>query len=346
MSVNIVGDFGGTNARLAVSTQAGISGIREYKCADFHSPVALITRFLEDAEIVDAPERGLFAIAGATEDPEKIVFTNGPWKQTEVSFTDTDIKSTSTINDFDAICLSTAALRPEETEILSAGREPFYPSLLLTDPKTFKTEPSRLLECPPEQRFITIGPGTGLGVASGMVTKNGQFMVLGGEGGHSDFSANTPQELELKEFLESMDVIVTNETIASGTGLGITFNAISEIRDLKTKIDTAAELPQLLSSDTSPEVKGAVRWTYKLFAETLGKCTAGAALVNDARTVFIAGGVIPKLGENFHRNAFLRAFKSNDLGANNELDRTPILLITHKQPGLLGTHSHLMMSNG
>lgn len=342
MSISLVGDFGGTNARLAISGENGIENVKEYRCSDFQDPSEIIKKHITSEGLKNV-NNGLFAVAGAAENPQAIIFTNGPWKQKAVDFTDTQIEETTTINDFDAVCYSIAALKPEEATIISEGRQPFYPSLLLSDPETYTDNSKRLLMSDPSNRFVTIGPGTGLGVSSGLVTNSGQFLVLGGEGGHADFAADTPEELELKDYFESKDIIVTRETIASGTGLAVTYNAICEIRELDAHIENASGLAEQLSRNKPKAVREAARWTLKLFAETLGKCAASTALTNDARTVFIAGGVIPKLGENFYKNAFARTFHDNDLGANNELKSTPVVLITHPQPGLLGAHSFLKL---
>ena len=53
---------------------------------------------------------------------------------------------------------------------------------------------------------------------------------------------------------------------------------------------------------------------------------------------WVAGGVIPKLGDHFDCSAFAEGLRKNDLGINNFMEKVPALLITHEQPGLLGCH--------
>ncbi len=344
-AVDIVGDFGGTNARLAVSTSDAldISTIREYRCRDFPNPASIISAYMDDVSIREA-HKGVFAVAGGSADPKKVVFTNGPWKQRAVDFTDVKIQDVHTMNDFAAVCYSVASLQPNDCSvILESGQDPFYPSSLLADAKSTHINKTQLLTSDPAKRFVTIGPGTGLGVSSGLVTDNGQFLVLGGEGGHTTFAPDTTEEMELMKHLMDMDKIVTKETIASGTGLAITFNAFCHIRRIDHSIKDASELPEQLSMNKPKEIRDAALATYILFAETLGRSAASAALTNNAQTVFLAGGVIPKMGELFRKNAFSRAFRDNDLGSNNMLQKVPVVQITHPQPGLLGCHSFLQL---
>lgn len=341
--VDIVGDIGGTTARLAISGPTGLDSIRVYSCAAFPlGPSHLITQYLKDVGIAHA-ERGVFAVAGNSADPTRIVFTNGPWKQNEVDITRVEIKSVKAMNDFAAVGYSVAEVRKEDCTIITGGGEPFLPSLLLAEAKSLQKNTTQLLLSDPAKRFVTVGPGTGLGVSGGLVTENGQFLILGGEGGHAAFAPNTPEEMQLMEYLESTDKIVTMETIASGTGLALTFNAFCYIREINASIKTAAELPSQLDAGKPKAVRDAAHATLKLFAETLGRCASSAALTMDARTVFIAGGVIPKLKEHFYTNTFTRAFQDNDLGTNNTLRNVPVVLITHPQPGLLGCHAFLRL---
>jgi glucokinase len=346
--VNIVGDFGGTNARLGVSRddRLDMASIREYRCRDYPNPASIITAYMDDIDVSEACN-GVFAVAGSSADPKKIVFTNGPWKQRAVDFTDVQIKEVQTMNDFAAVCYSVASLTPQDCSIiLESGQDPFYPSSLLADPRHMQVNKTQLLTSDPSKRFVTIGPGTGLGVSSGCVTDNGQFIVLGGEGGHTTFAPNSPEEMELMKHLSDTDKIVTKETVASGTGLAMAFNAYCHIRQINHSIKDASELPDQLSINKPKEIKDAALATLILFAETLGRSAASAALTNNAHTVFLAGGVIPKLGELFRKNAFSRAFRDNDLGSNNMLQRVPVVQITHPQPGLLGCHSYLKLQNG
>ena len=174
--VSIIGDFGGTNARLTVSSPDGMNEVSEYRCTDFKNPGAVISQFMSEKNL-DSVDQGVFAVAGDASDPKEIIFTNGPWKQKPLNFENTRVSTTTTINDFAAMSYSVALLKPEDTEIITAGNDPFFPSMFLSDPDTYINNSTRRLISNSKRRFVTIGPGTGLGVSSGFVTESGQFAV-------------------------------------------------------------------------------------------------------------------------------------------------------------------------
>jgi glucokinase len=341
--ISIVGDFGGTNARLALSTPAGIAEVLEYKCADFPSPAAIVKAYLT-RQGVEKAERAVIAIAGVSEDPSRVMFTNGPWAQTPLDFTMIPAEKTETINDFAAVCYSVGILGENDcTSLINDHAATFFPGSILTA-NTFKADPSRILTSKPEHRFVAIGAGTGLGVGSGMVTESKQFLVMGGEGGHLAFAPQNEQELEIKEYLEDQcGMIVTQETFGSGTGLVKAFNAICLMQSIDCVIENGSEVIKKLD-DSRLEVRKAAEKTLELFAFTLGTCAASAALVTNARTVFIGGGVVAKMGSHFNKEAFSKAFTTNDLGKNNALPNVPVMLIDHPQAGLAGADFYLRLT--
>lgn len=342
--LSLLGDFGGTNARLALSTKDGPAHIHEYRCANFDDPAAIVRAYL-DSQNIAKTDHAVIAVAGPADDPANVIFTNGPWKQKNLNFTAIDSDNVVTLNDFAAVCYSVALLQPGDCEKIyeSSEREAYFPSITLNK-NELTANPSRILESDPAHRFVAIGPGTGLGVGSGLVTKNNQFLVLGGEGGHASFSPDTDDEYAVKKHLEDNDdIVVTKETMASGTGMVKAYNAIAQIRKIDSAITESKELTELVTS-TNKGIREAAYWTLSVFAKTLGSCASSSALTNNARTVFIAGGVVPKLHAYFDRMSFAKAYISNDLKANNILMNTPVVLMRHAQPGLLGAHAYLNLS--
>lgn len=341
-SMAVVGDIGGTNFRLALSTDEGLKNIQEHTYERNDTPADLITTYIKSC---DQPERithAVFAVASPSSDPANVVFTNGAWKQKPVSFA-IDGLETTVLNDFAAITYSIRSLKPEDCRFIAYGAEPFFPSVIFDQQETAPV-PTRILESDPAHRFAVIGPGTGLGVSSGLVTKSGQFLVMDGEGGHGSFAPDNEEELAVKHYLEKeQDVEVTKETIASGTGLPLVFNAYAKVIDKPYSVTNAAQISELARSGGYNE-KQCARWVLDLFAKTLGSCASSTVLTTNARTLFIAGGVVPRLGTLFRQSTFIDAFHQNDLGANNITEDVPVMLIRHPQPGLLGAHSYFRLS--
>lgn len=338
----LVGDFGGTNARLAISTDGELSSIKEYKCASYTTPGSIFDAYVGGLEV--KPETAVIAVASPADDPEAIIFTNGPWKQERRDFKHIGIPNVEVINDFAAICYSVAALKAEDCETLVRGNEPFFPSTVLNDPKTLNQIKSRMMVAEPKHRFIAIGPGTGLGLGSGFLTKDGQFGVLGGEGGHANFAPKTDLEMAVKKYLEEKaDMQVTNETFGSGTGMKIVYNACAAVQGIDSQIEDASEITDLTNSHVR-KIRETAFWTLRVFASTLGSSAQAVALANDAQTIFMGGGVVGKLGSYFDQTSFTEALRANDLQGNNILLKTPVMLVTHKYPGLLGAQAYHQLS--
>ncbi len=340
----LVGDFGGTNARLAVSKNNGLTSVEEYKCADFDGPGAIIKFYTET--LGKKPDHAIIAVASPADDPTAITFTNGPWKQKPIDFSNfPSVPKIHVMNDFEANCYSVAALKRDDCESLVLGKAPFFPSSVLSGANAPPISSSRRIIAAPQHRFIVVGPGTGLGVGSGFLTDDGCFGVLGGEGGHALFAPTTEKELAVKKHMEQKQGIeVTNETFASGTGLKISFNAYHRsINKSDFEIKDAAEIIPLTNSSDG-KIRDAAFWSLRTFARTLGSCASAAALTTGAQTIFMGGGVINKLGSYFDQLAFTEALRKNDLGENNILRQTPVVMIKHPYPGLLGALAYDKLS--
>lgn len=340
----VVGDIGGTNFRLGLSTPGGLMNVREFKYAADDTPESLITAYLSAC---DAPEKitsGVFAVASPSSDPAGIIFTNGPWKQKPVSF-EIEGMENSTINDFAALTYSVCQLQESDCTIIRENNSrPFFPAAFLSGIDQ-SARPSRAIQAKPSERFVVIGPGTGLGVGSGAMTKHGQFIVMDGEGGHIGFSPATEEELDIKHYLETEHgLVVSVETIASGTGLPRLFNAFGHVRKVDAHAESARDVSDIALQGEGP-AKECADATLELFAKTLGHAASAAVLNANARTLFMAGGVIEKLGPLFRKEAFCEAFTKNDLGPTNFTMNIPVLLLRHPQPGLLGAHAYVRLSN-
>lgn len=343
MTMLLVGDFGGTNARLAITGLDGaLTQKKEYRCREFASVADVVSTYLSDVRA--KPELAVFGVACPVESAEAVTFTNGRWKGVPQNLTELPFDEVHAINDFEAICYSVASLRPRDCKTLVEGQSPFFPSAVLNEPAKSGKSTSRILVSKPAQRYLAIGPGTGLGVGSGFVTTKGQLVVIGGEGGHTAFAPSTEEELRFKKYLEEeKDLLVTNETIASGTGLRITFNACAAVSGLNLQIEDASQLTKLTHAPDR-KTRDAAWSALNLFAKALGNSASAAALTNHAQTVFMGGGVISKLGSYFNQSEFTRAFRSNDLHSNNILLNTPVLQLMHPFPGLLGAQTYARLT--
>ena len=338
----IVGDIGGTNFRLGLSTPSGIQNIREYNYTADDSPRSLITAYMETCNTPKFITRAVFAVATPSKDPRHIIFTNGPWKQRPVDFTlDMPV---AMLNDFAALTYSINQITDKDCSRLDdSAAKPFLPALRVTTPAN-NVNVSKILFSSPAKRFSIVGPGTGLGASSGFVTESGQFLVIDGEGGHTNFAPSNETELAIMQHLQYHDgLIISKETVASGTGLPKVFNAYCEIKNISARVNNGAEVTVYAQNEKNEKGRAA-QWTLDLFAKTLGDCAATLILNNNAQTLFLAGGIVPKLGDLFNKAAFMGALHKNDLGQNNFALNVPVMLIRHEHPGLLGAHAYARLT--
>ena len=79
-----------------------------------------------------------------------------------------------------------------------------------------------------------------------------------------------------------------------------------------------------------------------MFSQILGAAAGNLALSIGARGgVFIAGGIVPNLGNHFNESAFRRRFESKG-SLSPYLKQIPTYLITIKNPALIGLEHYTL----
>ena len=174
----LVGDVGGTNARLALCDIASgeISQAKTYSGLDYPSLEAVIRVYLEEHKV--EVKDGCIAIACPITG-DWVAMTNHTWAfsiaemKKNLGFSHLEI-----INDFTAVSMAIPMLKKEHL-IQFGGAEPV------------------------EGKPIAVyGAGTGLGVAH-LVHVDKRWVSLPGEGGHVDFAPNSEEEAIILEILRA-----------------------------------------------------------------------------------------------------------------------------------------------
>ena len=337
----VIGDIGGTNFRLAISSPNGLENVKEFSYGPQDTPENLITAYISECDKPEKITNGVFAVASPSKEANSVVFTNGAWAQKPVSFELPGIE-TIVLNDFAALTYAVCALEPKDCSyIVDRSNTSKLPSTLFNSPQNITT-PKLILK--PIHRFVVIGPGTGLGLSTGIIMNTGHLVVVDGEGSHGVFSPESDEEIEVvNNIRKTHDIEVTNETIASGTGLPKVFNAYAEVIKKDFRVKDAADVSAFARKGSYSE-KLAANWALTIFSRTVGICAGTALLTNRASQIFIAGGIVNKLGPLFKQSAFIDALDRNDLGANNFAQDASVMLIKHPHAGLLGAHSYFQLS--
>lgn len=373
MTKHLLADFGGTNARLALTDDEGrLDGdtIKVFKCDDHKHPADIFKAYLQ-GKAPDEISRVVLSVAGPVSSPAAFRFTNNPeWGAVDFEKMSGGLGLSvkmELINDFAAQSYATLLLGPQDYEVILPGDEPFYPSAWAK--ARMKAPPESVLafvQSPGDarQRLAIIGPGTGLGVATAAVS-GGQFQVIDGEGGHTRFPTRTrageivPKNIVsgcmvlekdvARDIAAKGNISISMETICSGTGLKTVFDAYCNLLNhtKPREIFTSQDITQLALADPAGlsdhvrRFQPAAKATTELFSRALGRMCSAVALMNKTQGgVVLTGGVLGKLGKAFNRESFAEEFRRNDLGANNFVPRIPVILVKHPEPGLVGAQAY------
>lgn len=313
----LVGDVGGTNARLALcEVETGtISHIETFSTSDYASLEAVIRYYLESQkqDVID----GCIAIAcPITED--WVEMTNHDWAfSTSKMKANLGFEHLEIINDFTAVSMAIPMLA--DSDVIQFGGNAAVA----------------------DKPIAVYGAGTGLGVAH-LVHVDKRWVSLPGEGGHVDFAPNSEEEDQILRILRDEMGHVSAERVLSGAGLVNLYRAVvkadkREPENLKPKDVSTRAL-----DDSCIDCRRAL----SLFCVIMGRFGGNLALtLGTFGGVYIAGGIVPRFLEFFKASGFRAAFE--DKGRFKDyVTNIPVYMITHDQPGLLGAGAHLRQTLG
>lgn len=317
MTYTLVGDVGGTNARLALCTvETGeITKAKTYSGLEFDSLEAVIRQYLAEQQLVinDA----CIAIAcPVTED--WVAMTNHTWAFSISAMKESlGLQNLEVINDFTAVSMAIPTL--SEDDVLQFGGG-----------KAHKDKP-----------IAVYGAGTGLGVAH-LVNVNRRWVSLPGEGGHVDFAPNSEEEGIILEVLRAEIGHVSAERVLSGPGLVNLYRAIVKADHRQPEQWEPKDITERALADSCLDCRRAL----SLFCVIMGRFGGNLALnLGTFGGVYIAGGIVPRFMAFFKASGFRAAFEDKGRFKRYVQD-IPVFMITHPQPGLLGAGAHLRQTLG
>jgi len=308
---SLIADIGATNARfVVVSSTGGFQRARVLASEDYPSLYSAIAAYLdEELPLTDVRrlEAAAFAVAGPVTG-DHVALTNRPW-----SFSITDLRDHlalqrfCVVNDFAAVAFAMPHLAPDERDQIGGG-------------EAVRDEPIGVL-----------GPGSGLGVGGLVPAPNG-WLTVPGEGGHATMAPANSRESAVLDHMRARFDHVSAERLLSGRGLIDLYNTLSEIDGVPAVSYTAAQI-------TNPGVYEAdpyCRETVDLFCAMLGTIAGNLALTLGARGgIYVAGGIVPKLGPVFAASLFRERFEAKGR-MRPYLATIPTYVVTHPFPAFLG----------
>jgi glucokinase len=167
-------------------------------------------------------------------------------------------------------------------------------------------------------------------------------MPLPGEGGHATMAPANSRESAVLDRMRAHYDHVSAERILSGPGLVDLYNTLTEIDGVPAISYTAPQITNTAVSDSDSYCREAV----DMFCAMLGTVAGNLALTLGARGgVYVAGGIVPKLGPRFSASLFRERFEAKGR-LRPYLAQIPTYVVTHPFPAFLGLAALLTRPHG
>uniref|UniRef100_A0A7V4XRX3 Glucokinase n=1 Tax=Acidobacterium capsulatum TaxID=33075 RepID=A0A7V4XRX3_9BACT len=320
----LAGDVGGTKVHLALYDfkQGSLQHVRDerFPARDYDGLQVIVSQFLGDRAEGDITA-ACFGVPGPVRQG-RLKLTNLPWVLDSFELSAAlEIPHLFLINDLEANGYGIPELQADQIFTLNPGDRGAVGNRAL----------------------VSAGTGLGEGV---MVWDGRRHVPMASEGGHCDFAARNPLELELLQYLiEKLQGRVSFERVVSGLGIQ---NIYRFLRDVK-KMEESAWLRERLEREDPNAVIGELGESgqNELCARTLEMFVAayGAEAGNMALKVlavggmYIGGGIAPKILKTMQNGVFMQAF--TDKGRLSELlIKTPVHIILESRCALMGAAAY------
>jgi glucokinase len=281
--VILLGDIGGTHARFQLCERGRLLGHTvDRACAEFPGIEAVIADVLPNLE--QKPRSLLLAVAGPI-DADAVRLTNLGWRFSCSELQrETGLESCRVINDMAATAWCLPLLGATDRLQIGGGSS--------CDGAT----------------MAAIGPGTGLGVAALVPTSQG-WTAVEGEGGHANIAVQDDFDFALLQYLQSECGHVSYEAVLSGPGLVRLYRAVQAVTGAGG--DDEHLSPEDITRMAATGTDRVAQRVLTTFCRLLGSFSGDLALIYGAGGgIYIAGGIVSRLGQLFDHDEFRRHFEA------------------------------------
>ena len=281
------------------------SPTRVYNTNEHRSLFEVIETYLKDEGRESRPRKGVLAVAAPIY-CDSVSLTNHSWKFSISALQDRLGFRLHVINDFAATALAIPHLGTDDRIQIGTG-------------VAVEGAPVGI-----------IGPGTGLGV-SGLIFSSEGPIPIATEGGHVTMAPASSKESAILDLMRNRYQHVSAERLLSGPGLMNLYGALCELAAVQAT-------PYSSSQITSPEIwriDPRAREATDVFCAMLGTISGNLALTLGARGgIYVAGGIVPKLGQFFADSEFRVRFEAKGR-FQQHLAAIPTYVIVRPLPALL-----------
>lgn len=281
----LVGDFGGTNVRLACARLMPDGAIAmgapiHARTAELSSAHGFIANFLSTLPKAERPSRAYLAVAGAVRGG-CAVLTNVGLEFSEEALRRAGFAQVRLFNDFEALAHAVPYLPSDH--LIAVGGPPANDLAL---------------------GYAVLGAGTGFGVARG---RGGSDEVVVTEGGHVSFAPSDEAEIEILRHMQQRFGRVSVERILSGPGLISLYDVLRTLHNAQNR-PAAASSHEIIAAAAGgePLALGVVEHFVRIFGTVAGDF----ALALGARGgLFLAGGATRALSAYLSSPLFRARFE-------------------------------------
>jgi glucokinase len=316
----LAGDIGGTKTNLAIfSREKGLHDpIAEntFVSANYPDLETMAKEFLAKTEL--RVDRAAFGVAGPVIAGAARI-TNLPWVMEEEKLRAAlSIESVKLLNDLESIANAVPSLEAGDVSALN--------------------------EIPPAPQgpIGVIAPGTGLGVAFLVWTKDG-YTAYPSEGGHVDFAPGNELETDLLHYLQRKFGRASYERVISGIGIP---NIYAFLRDgfyvpeslwVAEQIAGAHDPTPVIVTNAMTETPDPLcAKVMEIFSSVLAAKAGNLGLVVMATGgVYLGGGIPPRILPLLQRDAFMSTFRYKGR-LSSLMEQIPVRVILNTKSGLLG----------
>jgi glucokinase len=304
----LVGDIGGTNARLAMARVASgrvtLETIRVHSTSGHGSLAELITVYCADTGM--RPRGACFALAGPIRDGAGNV-TNVGWKVDARELEQSaGLERVLLMNDFAGLANAVPSLGEDELAVVKSG-------------VSQRSEP-----------ISVMGAGTGFGVAL-LAPCGGRYSLVPTEGGHASFPPIDDLELRIWQLLRRKSPHVSVESILSGPGLAALHEALHALDGVERR-----RTPEQICSRAAEDPTSTSARALTLFCNIFGSVAGNIVLTQGALGgVYLGGGVLMKNSAALFASNFVERFSAKGV-MSPYLEQVPIWLIRAEYAALKG----------
>lgn len=248
----------------------------------------------------------------------KVRLTNLSWELDAASLkAEFDIEKVSIINDLEATAYGLIGLSADDRVSLFESSENIRGNMAV------------------------LAPGTGLGEA-GIFWDGEYHRPFATEGGHSDFAPRTDLDVELLNYLQQEDEIISWEHVVSGPGIYRIYKFLRDIKGnkepawLKENFKNNDNPAAVISHAAMRELDATCSLAMDLFVSYMARESASLVLKHKAvEGLWLGGGIPPRIFPLLKKDLFREQFIQN-ARMGHLLESVSIRVILNSQAALIG----------